>query len=111
MRGKFITVEGIEGVGKSTIVPFVQETLESEGQKVHVTREPGGTELAEAVRGLLLVRMEGDHPSSNRTLAYVCVTSAACRYRHRAEFESRHICGVRTVFRCVDGVPRWRQGN
>lgn len=54
MRGKFITVEGIEGVGKSTVVPFLQETLESEGQKVHVTREPGGTELAEAVRGLLL---------------------------------------------------------
>lgn len=58
MRGKFITVEGIEGVGKSTIVPFVQETLESEGQKVHVTREPGGTELAEAVRGLLLAEWD-----------------------------------------------------
>lgn len=58
MRGKFITVEGIEGVGKSTIVPFVQETLEAEGRKVHVTREPGGTELAEAVRKLLLSEWE-----------------------------------------------------
>lgn len=54
MRGRFITVEGIEGVGKSTIVPFVQATLEKEGRRVHVTREPGGTELAEAIRGLLL---------------------------------------------------------
>ena len=54
MRGKFVTVEGIEGVGKSTIVPFVRETLESEGRNVLVTREPGGTELAEAVRALLL---------------------------------------------------------
>lgn len=54
MRGKFITVEGIEGVGKSTIVPFVQRLLHSEGRNVYVTREPGGTELAEAVRGLLL---------------------------------------------------------
>ena len=54
MRGKFITVEGIEGVGKSTIVPFVRKTLEDEGRTVHVTREPGGTELAEAVRKLLL---------------------------------------------------------
>ena len=54
MRGKFITVEGIEGVGKSTIVPFVRKTLEDEGRTVHVTREPGGTQLAEAVRKLLL---------------------------------------------------------
>ena len=54
MRGKFITVEGIEGVGKSTIVPFVRTTLEDKGRTVHVTREPGGTELAEAVRKLLL---------------------------------------------------------
>ncbi|MCY3884728.1 MAG: dTMP kinase [Gammaproteobacteria bacterium] len=54
MRGRFITVEGIEGVGKSTIVPFVQQKLEAEGRIVHVTREPGGTKLAEAVRDLLL---------------------------------------------------------
>lgn len=54
MRGRFITVEGIEGVGKSTIVPFVQTILEREGRSVYVTREPGGTELAEAVRTLLL---------------------------------------------------------
>ena len=52
--GKFITLEGIEGVGKSTQVAFVAEWLERSGREVTVTREPGGTELGEAIRGLLL---------------------------------------------------------
>lgn len=53
-RGKFITLEGTEGVGKSTNVTAVVECLEAAGLAVVVTREPGGTELAEAIRELLL---------------------------------------------------------
>ena len=53
-RGKFITLEGIEGVGKTTQVAYVAEWLERAGREVTVTREPGGTELGEAVRRLLL---------------------------------------------------------
>ena len=52
--GKFITLEGIEGVGKSTQVAFVADWLTRAGRRVTVTREPGGTELGEAVRALLL---------------------------------------------------------
>ena len=52
--GRFITLEGIEGVGKSTQVSFVVEQLRAAGHQVTVTREPGGTALGEAVRGLLL---------------------------------------------------------
>lgn len=52
--GRFITLEGIEGVGKSTQVAFVAEQLRAAGHQVTVTREPGGTALGEAVRGLLL---------------------------------------------------------
>lgn len=52
--GRFITLEGIEGVGKSTQVAFVAEQLRAAGHLVTVTREPGGTALGEAVRGLLL---------------------------------------------------------
>ena len=52
--GLFISVEGIDGAGKSTHVKFIQEHLESHGHKVIVTREPGGTELGERIRDLLL---------------------------------------------------------
>lgn len=52
--GKFITVEGLEGAGKSSNLDFVRELLEQRGITVVFTREPGGTELGEEVRGLLL---------------------------------------------------------
>jgi dTMP kinase len=54
MTGKFITVEGIEGVGKSTNIEFIRRQLLAAGRDVVLTREPGGTALAEAIRGLLL---------------------------------------------------------
>jgi dTMP kinase len=54
MTGKFITVEGIEGVGKSTNIDFIHRQLLAAGREVVLTREPGGTPLAEAIRGLLL---------------------------------------------------------
>ncbi|MFT6153828.1 MAG: dTMP kinase [Bermanella sp.] len=54
MQGKFITIEGIEGVGKSTNIAFVRSWLESHGINCLLTREPGGTELGEALRSLLL---------------------------------------------------------
>ncbi|MGW8247370.1 MAG: dTMP kinase [Acidiferrobacterales bacterium] len=53
-RGLFITLEGVEGAGKSTNIPFVAKLLEKTGQEIVVTREPGGTKLGERIRGLLL---------------------------------------------------------
>ena len=54
MTGRFITVEGIEGSGKSTCIQVIREVLERQGKTVLCTREPGGTPLAEAMRALLL---------------------------------------------------------
>lgn len=54
MQGRFITVEGGEGVGKSTNMDFVCQYLSDIGADVLVTREPGGTPLGEAIRELLL---------------------------------------------------------
>ena len=54
MAGKFITVEGIEGVGKSTNLAHIRALIETAGIDVTMTREPGGTPLGEAIRGLLL---------------------------------------------------------
>lgn len=55
-RGRFITLEGVEGVGKSTNLAFIQSFLESRGITVRRTREPGGTPLAENIRKLLLAQ-------------------------------------------------------
>lgn len=54
MRGRLITIEGVEGVGKSTLVPVVKDFLQSRGADVLHTREPGGTELGEQLRDVLL---------------------------------------------------------
>ena len=56
--GKFITLEGVEGVGKSTNVEVISELVSSGGYDVLVTREPGGTTLGERVREILLDKNE-----------------------------------------------------
>jgi dTMP kinase len=53
-RGRFITLEGGEGAGKSTNLEYIRARLQSAGKVVTVTREPGGTPLGERIRGLLL---------------------------------------------------------
>ena len=53
-RGRFITFEGVEGVGKSTNIAFLGQFLEGQDVDYLVTREPGGTPVAEEIRQLLL---------------------------------------------------------
>ena len=53
-KAKFITLEGIDGAGKSTHLNWLAERLRSQGKNILVTREPGGTPLGEALRELLL---------------------------------------------------------
>ena len=54
MNGKFITIEGIEGAGKSTCMSLIASEMTSHGIEILQTREPGGTELGEELRDLLL---------------------------------------------------------
>lgn len=56
MRGGFVTLEGIEGAGKTTVATALIELLTREGKTVMATREPGGTPLAEQLRSVLLTR-------------------------------------------------------
>jgi dTMP kinase len=53
-RGRLITVEGIDGAGKSTHLPWLKESIEDRGHRAWLTREPGGTALGERLRDLLL---------------------------------------------------------
>lgn len=59
-RGRFISVEGIEGVGKSSNIAVLVERIEAAGYEVLTTREPGGTPIAEQIRKLL--KEHGDEP-------------------------------------------------
>jgi dTMP kinase len=63
--GRFITLEGIEGAGKSTVAKLACGWLEARGLTVRLTREPGGTPLAERVRQIVLER--GEEPLSAAT--------------------------------------------
>ena len=56
MRGKFITLEGVDGAGKSTHLDWIARRIEAAGKNVVVTREPGGTPLGEELRKLLLAQ-------------------------------------------------------
>jgi dTMP kinase len=77
MRGRFISLEGVDGAGKSSHVAFIAERLEARGIAVELTREPGGTPLGEALRALLL--SEDMHPDTELLLMY------AARHEHVAK--------------------------
>ena len=70
-RGYFITIEGIEGVGKSTAIHFLQRYFAKRGELVTFTREPGGTPNAEAIRSLLLGdTLQLPHPDTELLLMF-----------------------------------------
>lgn len=75
--GKLITLEGIEGVGKSSNLRFIAEFLEKKGKDILITREPGGTPLAEDLRKILLTEyQEQTQPETELLILY------AGRYQH-----------------------------
>ncbi len=67
-KGKFITIDGIEGTGKSTQIAFICSYLQRKGIEVIKTREPGGTVLGEKIRSLLLGRDTGAMHSDTELL-------------------------------------------
>jgi dTMP kinase len=69
MEGKFISLEGVDGAGKSTHLEYVARFLRSKGRQVVLTREPGGTELGERLRELLLHR-GAMHPDTEALLMF-----------------------------------------
>lgn len=91
MTGRFITLEGIEGVGKTTQVPVVAAALRARGLDVLETREPGGTALGEGIRALLLDKsLPAMHALSELLLVF------AARAEH-----------VETVIRPALAAGRW----
>lgn len=69
--GKFITLEGIEGVGKTSNLEYIRSLLEATGKECVVTREPGGTPLGESLRTLLLAHTnDGMSPDAELLLMF-----------------------------------------
>ena len=73
--GKFISIEGIEGVGKSTNIKFIASLIEKHGHNVIVTREPGGTIMAEKIRSLLLQHDDEHIPDIAELLLFFAARS------------------------------------
>lgn len=80
MKGKFITFEGPDGSGKTTISKIVVETLKSQGFKVLLTREPGGIDIAEQIRTIILDKNNTAMEARTEALLY-----AAARRQHLIE--------------------------
>ncbi len=68
MTARFITVEGIEGAGKTTSIAFITRYLEARGIDLVVTREPGGTGLGEELRAMLLAHRQEGMAADTETL-------------------------------------------
>jgi dTMP kinase len=68
MPAKFITLEGIEGAGKTTVADRLTQALRQRGLTVHATREPGGTKVAEGIRSLVLNRGDEHISATAETL-------------------------------------------
>lgn len=77
MRGVFISLEGIEGVGKSTNVAFTADAARRAGYDVVTTREPGGTELGERIRDWIL---HGGHGSLSSEVEVLLMFAARARH-------------------------------
>ena len=83
MIGRLITLEGLEGVGKSTNMDFIRRKLQDAGIDVDVTREPGGTPLAEKIRQLVLDTADEPLPDLCELLLIFAARSANLENRIR----------------------------
>jgi dTMP kinase len=107
-RGLFITVEGGEGVGKSTNMAFLETHLTERGVELEVTREPGGTQLGEDIRKLLLApRGEAVDPMSELLMIF------AARAQHIRERIEPALAAGRWVLcdRFTDATYAYQSGG
>ncbi len=90
--GKFITLEGIEGVGKTSNLQYIKQLLEQAGHDCVATREPGGTNLGEALRGLLL-----SHSDENMSADTELLMMFAARAEHLSKVILPALAAGKTV--------------
>jgi dTMP kinase len=106
-RGKFITLEGMDGAGKTTHLEWLRGRLEAQGIPLTVTREPGGTALGEALRGMLLDNHEPRQPETEALLMF------AARSEHIARVIAPALAAGRWVLcdRFTDATYAYQSGG
>jgi dTMP kinase len=121
MGAKFITVEGLDGAGKTTHLAFMRNALEIRGIPVRATREPGGTPFGEALREMMLHPSQALHPESETLLMFAARcehldkvirpaleagTWVLCDRFTDASF-AYQACGSGVEWRKVEALERW----
>lgn len=106
-RGKFITLEGMDGAGKTTHLEWLRGRLDGRGVALTVTREPGGTPLGEALRRLLLDSHEARLPETEALLMF------AARHEHIAQVIEPALAAGRWVLcdRFTDATFAYQAGG
>lgn len=106
-RGRFITLEGMDGAGKTTHLDWLRERLTARGLPLTVTREPGGTPLGETLRNLLLGQHEPRHPETEALLVF------AARREHIAQVIEPALAAGRWVLcdRFTDATYAYQAGG
>jgi dTMP kinase len=125
MDAKFVTVEGLDGAGKSTHLAWLRNALEARGVSVCATREPGGTQFGEALREMMLHPAHALHPESETLLmfaarrehvdkvirpALAAGTWVLCDRFTDASF-AYQACGSGVEWRKVEILERWVQDD
>ena len=122
-RGKFITLEGIDGAGKSTHIPNIIAALKTRGVEVVSTREPGGTRLGEQLRALLL--HDTMHPETETLLMFAARREHIANVIEPALKRGAYVlsdrftdatyayqCGAKGVASTkIKQIEKWVQGN
>jgi len=93
MRGKFVTIEGCEGVGKSTLIKKLKEYFSQHNIDAVFTREPGGTVISEKLREIIIDPNHTEMDEMTELLLY-----AAARRQHTAEFIDKALDEGKIVF-------------
>ncbi len=106
-RGRFITLEGMDGAGKTTHLEWLRGRLLTKGISLKVTREPGGTTLGESLRGLLLDSHEPRQPETEALLMF------AARSEHIAQVIEPALSGGQWVLcdRFTDATYAYQAGG
>lgn len=106
-RGRFITLEGMDGAGKTTHLEWLKARLQAKSISLKVTREPGGTALGESLRGLLLDSHEPRRPETEALLMF------AARSEHIAQVIAPALAGGQWVLcdRFTDATYAYQAGG
>ena len=107
-KGFFITLEGIEGAGKSTMVNFIEDFLTKIGHDVIKTREPGGTKIGEQIRAILL-----KNENNNLTADTELLLMFAARAQHMNEIITPALSSGKTILcdRFIDASYAYQGGG